>query len=206
MVWNCQLWSSRITRVYTIWAFEKLMKLSGPHSCQQQGNFVQIFSPTNTKVQSRKTALPINMVVYVCVKPCFNLSPHLSNERNCIDDSLAASPTLPRKAGGSRLGSTMISSAGVLTRLRRMSFTFLPFESVGRAGLTSDDSVDKASEMASGPWATPEDDRSASLAAVEVWSSPMPESYRRRETPFSTSSPPEMAPLSKKTHIIMKKH
>ncbi|TNN89573.1 hypothetical protein EYF80_000176 [Liparis tanakae] len=94
-----------------------------------------------------------------------------------------------------------MTSAGELTRLRRMSFTLLPFESAGSDGLTSEDRVDRASEMASGPWVTAEDDRSASLAAVEVWSSPMPESYRRRETPFSTSSPAEMAPLSKKTPI-----
>lgn len=92
----------------------------------------------------------------------------------------------------------MTSSDGALTRLRRISFTFLPFESAGREGLTSEDSVDKASEMASGPCVTPVDDRSPSLAAAEVWSSPMPESYRRRETPFSASSPAETAPLSKR--------
>lgn len=82
------------------------------------------------------------------VNPCSH--PHLSKERNCGDGSLAASLTLPRNAGGNRLGSTTISSVGALTRLRRMSFTFLPFESADIAGLTSDDSVDKASEMASG--------------------------------------------------------
>lgn len=121
------------------------------------------------------------------------LETHLSKERN---DSLLTSPILPRKDGGSRLGSTVRSSDGGLTRLRRISFTFFPFESAGREGLTSEDKVDRASEMASGPWVTLADDRSASLAAVEVWSSPMPESYRRMDTPFSTS--PEMVLLSRK--------
>lgn len=173
--------------------------------CTHVNTGVQIVSH-NHSCAEQKIWFSINgMEVYVHFKTCLNLSPYLSNERNWSDDSLAASPTHPRNAGGSRLGSTMISSAGVLTRLRRISFTFLPFESAGWEGLTSEDSVDKASEMASGPWVMPEDDRSASLAAVEVWSSPMPESYRRRETPFSTSSPPEMAPLSKKTQIIMEK-
>lgn len=80
-----------------------------------------------------------------------------------------------------------------------MSFTFLPFDSADRAGLTSDDSVDKASEIASGPWVPPDDDRSASLAAVEVWSSPIPESYRRSEKPFSASVLPETVTLSMNT-------
>lgn len=76
--------------------------------------------------------------------------------------------TLPRKEGGNRPGSTIMSSAGVLTRLRRMSFTFLPLVSTGMAVLTSDDSVDRASDMASGPCVTPADDRSPSLAAADV--------------------------------------
>lgn len=84
--------------------------------------------------------------------------------------------TLPRKEGGSRPESTVTSSDDVLTRLRKMSLTFLPLESAVIEGLTSDDSVDRASEMASGPCVTPADDRSPSLAAADVWSSPMPES------------------------------
>lgn len=112
------------------------------------------------------------------------------------------SPMLPRKDSGSRFGSTVTSSEGGLTRLRRISFTFFPFESAGREGLTSEDKVDRASEMASGPWVTPVDERSPSLAAVEVWSSPMPESYRRMDTPFSTS--PEMVLLSKNRYSYVK--
>lgn len=76
------------------------------------------------------------------------LSSHLSNERN---DSLVMSAIFPRKDGGSRFGSTVTSADGGLTRLRRISFTFFPFESAGREGLTSEDKVDRASEMASGP-------------------------------------------------------
>lgn len=185
MAWNCQLWSLRIRSVYTAHHMGFPESL---HPCQHRQDFSPDCFPRNHRCAD------FLWLVWVCMSS-HNPSSHLSNELYC---SLAASPILPTNDGGSRLGSTMTSS-GLLTRLRRISFTFLPFESAGWEGLTSDDSVDKASETASGPWVTPEDDRSASLAAVEVWSSPMPESYRRRDTPFSTSSPPEMAPLSKET-------
>lgn len=164
------------------------MRFASLHSGQHWLYFRPFYS-TITKPESRKSDSVLRHMCIISWR--VHLSSHLSKERK---DSLVTSPMLPRKDGGSRFGSTVTSSDGWLTRLRRISFTFFPFESAGREGLTSDDKVDRASEMASGPWVMPLDDRSPSLAAVEVWSSPMPESYRRMDTPFSTS--PEIVLLS----------
>lgn len=155
------------------------------------------FSPPTISNVKSKIKNDILQIVRAYCQVMFK-HPHLSNELN---DSLLVSPMPPRKDGGRRLWSTTTSSDGVLTRLRRISFTFFPLESAGREGLTSEDNVDKASEIASGPWVTPVEGRSPSLAAAEVWSSLMPESYRWRETPFSISTVPETVLLSEETQI-----
>lgn len=190
---NYRMWSLRITGKYA------------PYGLQWHWWGLEVCTPANTEIildsflfpQSPKLRAETNVCIVISR---VHLSSHLSKERN---DSLVMSPIFPRKDGGSRLGSTVTSSEGGLTRLRRISFTFFPFESAGREGLTSEDKVDKASEMASGPWVTPADDRSPSLAAVEVWSSPMPESYRRMDTSFPTS--PEIVLLSKNRYSYVKR-
>ncbi len=112
------------------------------------------------------------------------LSTHLSKEWNWTDWSREASPTAPRNPGGMRLGSTMMSSEGALTRLLKISLTltFFPLLSLSVTSwplLTSEDKVDRASDTASGPvWAS---------VMIEVFPPSILESRRWGDKPFSRS-------------------
>lgn len=133
---------------------------------------------------------------------------YLSKDLNCTGCSAVRSPSAPRQGGGRRAGSTVTPSAGMLTKLRRMSFTLTFFET-GTDGaallsnsfppflfswdlLTSKERVHSTSLIASGPALTlrgaTEDATSVLLPTPAAVSSPMPESLLRADDVLSDSS------------------
>ncbi len=132
------------------------------------------------------------------------LSTHLSKEWNWTDWSREASPTAPRNPGSMRLGSTMISSEGALTRLLKISLTltFFPLLSLSLTSWplrTSEDKVDRASDTASGPV--------CASVITEVFPSSKPTSRRLGDKPFSRSDWTLSAKKKKKkTSVHCSKH
>ncbi len=122
---------------------------------------------------------------------------HLSKEWNWTDWLREASPTAPRNLGSMRLGSTMISSEGALTRLLKISLTltFFPLLSLSLTSWplrTSEDKVDRASDTASGPV--------CASVMTEVFPSSKPTSRRLGDKPFSRSDWTLSAKKKKKKH------